>query len=142
MWSADGKSLYYVSEFHGTPANIVRMPLDADASADGQSQAAKQITFHKDDGVRRARISGNGDWIVYECGADLWVVATDEGGHAAQAGHRGQRRRQDQSRAAWRPSPAAPPSSPCRPTRSTSPSPSTASCSCMPTSAPAPRPCS
>ncbi len=25
MWSADGKNLYYVSEFFGTPANIVRL---------------------------------------------------------------------------------------------------------------------
>ena len=29
MWSADGKSLYYVSEIYGTPANIVRLSLDA-----------------------------------------------------------------------------------------------------------------
>ncbi len=41
--------------------------------------APQQITFHKDDAVRRARISGNGDWIVYECGADLWMVSTKEG---------------------------------------------------------------
>ena len=39
----------------------------------------QQITFHKDDSVRRARISGDGAWIVYECGADLWVVSTHEG---------------------------------------------------------------
>src|SRR5262249_5233711 len=39
----------------------------------------KQVTFHKDDGVRRARVSANGEWIVYECGADLWVVATKGG---------------------------------------------------------------
>ena len=29
--------------------------------------------------MRRARISGNGEWIVYECGADLWVVPTAGG---------------------------------------------------------------
>jgi tricorn protease len=38
-----------------------------------------QLTFHKDDNVRKARISHNGCWIVYECGADLWVVSTKEG---------------------------------------------------------------
>jgi tricorn protease len=85
MWSADGKTVYYVSECHGTPANIVSLPADATtllASASDKPQVSvkpQQLTFHKDDGVRRARISGNGDWIVYECGADLWVVGTREG---------------------------------------------------------------
>ncbi|MHB1425887.1 MAG: S41 family peptidase [Gemmataceae bacterium] len=84
MWSADGKALYYVSEIHGTPANIVRQPLDAvgaRSQAERGNAAAKprQITFHKDDGIRRARISRDGKWIVYECGADLWVVSTAEG---------------------------------------------------------------
>ncbi len=60
-------ALYYVSEHlrhagqHRLPATV---PLRRQAS-----QAVKQITFHKDDSVRRARISGNGEWIVYECGA-------------------------------------------------------------------------
>jgi tricorn protease len=69
MWSADGKTLYYVSEIHGSLANIVRLSLDAGAKP-------QQVTFHKDEGVRRARISRDGQWIVYECGADLWVVST------------------------------------------------------------------
>jgi tricorn protease len=69
MWSADGKTLYYVSEVHGSPANIVRLSLDAGAKP-------QQITFHKEDGVRRARIARDGNWIVYECGADLWALST------------------------------------------------------------------
>ncbi len=69
MWSADGKTLFYVSEIHGAQANIVRISLDAGAKP-------QQVTFHKDDGVRRARISRDGQWIVYECGADLWIVST------------------------------------------------------------------
>ncbi len=69
MWSADGKTLFYVSEIHGATANVVRLSLDAGAKP-------YQVTFHKDDGVRRARISRDGQWIVYECGADLWVVST------------------------------------------------------------------
>lgn len=76
MWSADGKTLYYVSEMHGGTANIVRLPLDTAGNSSVKPQA---VTAHKDDSVRRARISRDGQWIVYECGADLWVVATKEG---------------------------------------------------------------
>jgi tricorn protease len=72
MWAPDGQTMYYVSEFHGTPANIVRQPV-------GAKTKPEQVTFHKEDGVRRARISRNGDWIVYECGADIWVVSTKGG---------------------------------------------------------------
>ncbi len=72
MWAPDGQTLYYVSELFGTPANIVRHDLNG-------KQPPRQLTFHKDDGVRRARISANGEWIVYECGADLYVVSTHEG---------------------------------------------------------------
>ncbi len=91
MWSADGQTLYYVSEFYGTPANIVRLPVPPVADAPGSPKTPvadapgspgpkpQSVTFHKDDGVRRARISGNGAWIVYECGPDLWVVSTKEG---------------------------------------------------------------
>jgi tricorn protease len=82
MWSGDGRTLYYVSEFHGTPANIVRQPAQAiAASAPGAKtgETPKLVTTHKDDSVRRARISAGGEWIVYECGADLWVVGTKEG---------------------------------------------------------------
>ncbi len=72
MWAPDGKTLYYVSECWGTPANIVRRPLEGTAKA-------QLVTFHKDDAVRRARISAGGEWIVYECGPDLYVISTREG---------------------------------------------------------------
>src|SRR5207344_1296697 len=72
MWSADGQLVYYVSECCGTPANIVSQ----DAAGKGKPQ---QLTFHKEDSVRKARISANGEWIVYECGGDLWVVSTRDG---------------------------------------------------------------
>jgi tricorn protease len=77
MWGADGNTLYYVSEFHGT-ANVVRQPLAA-AGAAVAPVKPQPITFHKDDSVRRARISRDGNWIVYECGPDLWVVGTRDG---------------------------------------------------------------
>jgi tricorn protease len=69
MWSPDSQSIYYVSECAGTPSNIVRQDV-------GGTGPPQPITNHKDDGIRRARISRNGEWMVYECGADLWVVST------------------------------------------------------------------
>src|SRR6266851_32827 len=89
MWSMDGQWIYYVSEESAgergelsprsstAPANIFRR----DAAGKSQPQ---QITFHKEDGVRRARISAKADadgrqWIVYECGPDLWVVSPQGG---------------------------------------------------------------
>jgi tricorn protease len=68
MWSPNGKALYYVTERFGT-ANIARLD-----PAVGDAGPIQRLTFHADDAVRRARISANGEWIVYECGADLYVV--------------------------------------------------------------------
>ena len=73
MWSPDGKALYYVTEQFGM-ANIARLDLTAGATAKPQ-----RITFHADDAVRKARISGNGEWIVYQCGADLYVASVAGG---------------------------------------------------------------
>jgi len=74
MWSPDGQFLYYVSEVcelagSRPVANIVRQDVAG-------KKPPQPITTHKEDGVRRARISRNGDWLVYECGPDLWVVST------------------------------------------------------------------
>jgi tricorn protease len=75
MWSADGQYVYYVSEYFGTPANIVKQDVAG-------KNPPVQVTFHKDDAVRRARInagaSHGNQWIVYECGGDLWVTGTKE----------------------------------------------------------------
>jgi tricorn protease len=79
MLSPDGKKLYYVSEVHGGPANVVAMDLNAATSPPTPSGSPRQLTAQKGDGVRRARLSGNGEWIVYECGGDLWVVGTRDG---------------------------------------------------------------
>jgi tricorn protease len=83
MWSADGQTLFYVSECHGTAANIVRLPISAISSGPGGKRIDTihpvQVTHHDQDSVRRARISANGAWIVYECGPDLWVVSTADG---------------------------------------------------------------
>ena len=77
MWSAESDALYYVSEVANSSAekkaaNLVRHQL-------GSASPPQRLTAHTDDGVRRARLSGNGEWIVYECGADLWVVSARGG---------------------------------------------------------------
>lgn len=78
MFSPDGKRLYYVTELHGGAANIVCQELDG-ASPPAANGSPRTITNHRDDSVRKARISGNGEWIVYECGADVWVTSTRDG---------------------------------------------------------------
>jgi tricorn protease len=83
MWSQDGQWIYYVSEESTTPTNAPPSANVLRRDAAGKSQP-QQITFHKDDGVRRARISAKADadgrqWIVYECGPDLWVVSPQGG---------------------------------------------------------------
>ena len=45
----------------------------------GSGSQPRRLTEHEEDTVRRARMSGNGEWVVYECGADLWVVNTQSG---------------------------------------------------------------
>jgi len=78
MFSPDGKKLYYVTE-NGSPAkcaNIVCQDLDG-LKAVGKP---RPVTTHATDLVRRARISGNGEWIVYELGGDIWVASTKAAG--------------------------------------------------------------
>src|SRR5262249_40285017 len=79
MWAPDGRSLFYVSEVFGT-SNIVRQEVDSAGSKPVLVTANKDgKPFHTETRVRQARLSGNGEWIVYECGADLWVVSTKPG---------------------------------------------------------------
>jgi len=83
MWSQDGQWIYYVSEESTTPTSFLPPANIFRRDAAGKSQP-QQITFHKEDGVRRARISAKADadgrqWIVYECGPDLWVVSPQGG---------------------------------------------------------------
>ncbi|WP_439622991.1 S41 family peptidase [Gemmata sp.] len=75
MWAPDGRKMYYVTEQGSKPgcANVVAQNLGPGGAAEG---GYLRLTTHDDDTVRRARVSANGEWIVYECGADLWVVGT------------------------------------------------------------------
>ncbi len=78
MWSPDGSTVYYVTEMGSTErcSNIVKQSL----SGLQTTGAVTPVTTQSEDIIRRARISRNGDWIVYECGADLWVTNTKSGG--------------------------------------------------------------
>jgi tricorn protease len=78
MFSPDGKKVFYVTELHGGPANIVSLDLTPSVPP-AATGSPKPLTTHKEDSVRKAHISGNGEWIVYECGGDLWVTSTRDG---------------------------------------------------------------
>jgi len=78
MFSPDGKKLYYATELQGGPGNIVVQDLNGSPSA-VPAGSPRPLTTHRDDTVRKPRISANGEWIVYECGGDLWVVSTRDG---------------------------------------------------------------
>ncbi|HEV3237467.1 MAG TPA: S41 family peptidase [Gemmataceae bacterium] len=75
MWSGDGQTIYYVSEVFSTTNPAVANIVKQDVAGRNPPQ---MVTHHTEDTVRKARISANGEWIVYECGADLWVVSTKE----------------------------------------------------------------
>lgn len=78
LWSPDGRFLYYVSEQFGGSANLVRQELLPD-HAGPAAVTPDQVTFHKGDSVRKARLSGDGQWLVYECGAELWLHSVKDG---------------------------------------------------------------
>ncbi|MBI3406755.1 MAG: PD40 domain-containing protein [Planctomycetes bacterium] len=78
QWSPAGKTLYWVSETFGTPANIIKQEFVLNGSASVASPP-QQVTHHKDDGVRRARLCANGEWMVYECGPDLYLLEIKTG---------------------------------------------------------------
>jgi glycerate kinase len=44
-----------------------------------KARGGEWVTCHTEDGVRKARVSGNGEWIVYECGHDLCIVSSKGG---------------------------------------------------------------
>ena len=80
MFSPDGRKVYYVTENGGSKdgcANVVCQTLAPDFTPVGP---LKRLTTHADDTVRRARVSAGGEWVVYECGPDLWVTSTKSEG--------------------------------------------------------------
>ena len=78
MWAPDGARLFYVSDVFGVPAALVSQELADKSKPALFSKDKNGKPFHADT-VRRARLSRDGNAIVYECGGDLWVTATKEG---------------------------------------------------------------
>ncbi len=65
LWDTEGKRIYYVTDKGNDTFNLWQMDLDG-----GEK---KQLTFHRDDGVRNPGISYNGRVISYERAADIMV---------------------------------------------------------------------
>ncbi|GIV11417.1 MAG: tricorn protease [Fimbriimonadales bacterium] len=70
MWSADGRTLYFVSERDGT-ANLYAM--------DVPTKRVRLLTRFKDDGVRFPQISANGKVITFEQGMEVYRLDTATG---------------------------------------------------------------
>ncbi len=67
MWSPDGQTVFYVSE-QADVGNVFRIPSGGGTPV--------PVTRHKEESVRNARMSRNGEWMVYEADGDLWVCST------------------------------------------------------------------
>ncbi len=70
MWSADGRTLYFVSERDGT-FNLYAMDI--------QSKRTRQLTQFKEDGIRFPQINARGTVITFEQGMDLWRIDLPNG---------------------------------------------------------------
>ncbi len=65
LWSADGRTLYFVSERDGT-FNLYAM--------DVATKRTRQLTTFKGDGVRFPQIDAQGTVITFEQGMDVWKL--------------------------------------------------------------------
>lgn len=70
MWSADGKSIFYVTDEDGS-FNLWQLSLETGDK--------KQLTFYKEDGVRYAQISRNGKIIAYERERNIYTIPSAGG---------------------------------------------------------------
>src|SRR5260370_1246092 len=73
MWSPEGKYIYYVSDCLGGLANVVRQEVDSQLGTPMPGKEPERCTQQKEVRLRPARLSAGGAWLVYECGADLFV---------------------------------------------------------------------
>ena len=78
MWSADGKSLYYVSDRSGTQ-NIWMLPLEPAPSERRESKGETPVTSFKDGRVLWPTISSDGRTIVFERDFEVWALDTASG---------------------------------------------------------------
>ena len=70
MWSADGRTLYFVSERDGT-YNLYAMDI--------ATRRVRPLTHFKDDGVRFPQISANGKVITFEQGMNIYRLELPNG---------------------------------------------------------------
>ncbi|HYW69302.1 MAG TPA: S41 family peptidase [bacterium] len=83
MWSADGRTLYFMSERADSVANIWKVSVDLPGPGEGGSpkmvDGPFQVTRHTHDGVQAARVSEDGTLIVYEWDAGIWKLGLSDG---------------------------------------------------------------
>ncbi|MFO0826292.1 MAG: hypothetical protein U0792_24770 [Gemmataceae bacterium] len=94
MWAPDGRKMYCpeMGSKHAGGTSSSNLGPGKYTCRGGGFHAADSARGHY---RSPARISFNGEWIVYECGADLWVVGTKLGSPPCSfSPHRGERRRQ------------------------------------------------
>lgn len=77
MWSADGKSLYFVSEREDSVANVWMAAIDRSSEPPRITGTPEPLTNHTDQSIEYASIAGDGSVIVYERAGRLWSLATD-----------------------------------------------------------------
>jgi tricorn protease len=83
MWSADGSTIYFLSERADSVGNIWRVEVDMPAPGEGGKPIATagpfQVTFHDHDGAQAPRISEDGTLIAYEWDAGVWTLSVPDG---------------------------------------------------------------
>ncbi len=75
MWSADGKSVYFVSDRDGEE-NLWKMPRRGD-------KTAEQVTEFDSGRVLRPSISRDGKWVVFERDFQIWRLNLESGESSA-----------------------------------------------------------
>ncbi len=82
MWSADGRTLYFMSEREDGVPNIWMAEVELPEPGTGEPRIVSgptQLTFHAEDGVQKAEISADGTLIAYEWNAGIWAIDTRGG---------------------------------------------------------------
>lgn len=82
MWSADGRTLYFMSERDDGVPNIWMAGVELPEPGAGEPRVVSgptQLTFHTEDGVQKAEISADGTLIAYEWNAGIWAFDTRGG---------------------------------------------------------------
>jgi tricorn protease len=83
MWSADGSTIYFLSERADSVGNIWKVEVDMPGPGEDRSPVVTdgpfQVTFHDHDGAQMPKISEDGTLIAYEYDAGVWTLAVPDG---------------------------------------------------------------